>query len=183
MNPLYDAKLEYLESTGTQYIDTGIVPNSTTKVISQLSMKTGYNGWGSSGGQESFLWGISSNKYALSVASNWNIILTNVETDYQKHTFDLENGSQKFDGIQYGTTTIGDTAVSGQTLYLFASHVEWTNASYWSNEKIYYTKIYNGNTLVRDYIPVLDINDRPCLFDKVSKTCFYNQGTGEFLYG
>ena len=40
-----------------------------------------------------------------------------------------------------------------------------------------------NDTLVRDYIPVLDANDRPCLFDKVSKTCFYNQGKGEFLYG
>ena len=48
---------------------------------------------------------------------------------------------------------------------------------------IYLTKIYDNNTLVRNYIPVLDKNKRPCLFDKVSKTCFYNQGSGEFLYG
>ena len=48
---------------------------------------------------------------------------------------------------------------------------------------VYGFKIYEGTTLIQDYVPVLDSNDRPCLFDKVSKTCFYNQGTGEFLYG
>ena len=29
----------------------------------------------------------------------------------------------------------------------------------------------------------IDSNSRPCLFDRVSKECYYNQGTGEFLYG
>ncbi len=48
---------------------------------------------------------------------------------------------------------------------------------------LYYTKIYDNDTLVRDYIPVIDSTSRPCLFDKVSKECYYNQGTGEFLYG
>ena len=30
--PPYDAEIEYLESTGTQYIETGIIPNYQTKV-------------------------------------------------------------------------------------------------------------------------------------------------------
>ena len=29
----------------------------------------------------------------------------------------------------------------------------------------------------------LDKNGKPCMFDTVSKKPFYNQGTGEFLYG
>ena len=34
-----------------------------------------------------------------------------------------------------------------------------------------------------DLIPVLDKNNIPCMFDKVTKQFFYNQGTGQFLYG
>ena len=49
--------------------------------------------------------------------------------------------------------------------------------------KIYSAKFYDSDALIRDYIPVLDKNKRPCLFDKVDKKCYYNQGTGEFLYG
>lgn len=44
-------------------------------------------------------------------------------------------------------------------------------------------KIYDNNDLVRDFIPVLDNNGIACLFDKVENKYYYNQGTGEFLYG
>ena len=49
--------------------------------------------------------------------------------------------------------------------------------------KTYYAKIWDDNILVRDYIPVLDYDMRPCMYDKVSGKFFYNQGTDEFLYG
>ena len=49
--------------------------------------------------------------------------------------------------------------------------------------RLYSYKIYDNNTLVRDYIPVIDSSERPCLFDKVSRKYYYNQGTGEFLWG
>ena len=68
------------------------------------------------------------------------------------------------------------------SFYIFNIHTEVDTSNY-SKFKLYYFKIYDNDILVRDYVPVLDKNDRPCLFDKVSKTCFYNQGTGEFLYG
>ena len=48
---------------------------------------------------------------------------------------------------------------------------------------LYYMEVYDNDTLVRDYIPVLNSSNRPCLFDKVERKCYYNQGTGEFLYG
>ena len=47
---------------------------------------------------------------------------------------------------------------------------------------IWYFKIYEGDTLVRDYIPVIDSSGRPCLYDKVEDKFYYNEGTGEFLY-
>ena len=66
---------------------------------------------------------------------------------------------------------------------MFARHSSSGGVEELGWSRIYYTKIYDNDNLIRDYIPVLDSNDRPCMFDKVSKTCFYNQGTGEFLYG
>ena len=174
--------VNYLESTRTQYIDTGIYPKSTTKVIFKFSGESVKNGWGSGGGAESFLWGSRSGKYTSSVASNWNYVLSDVDTDDKVHVFELSSGSQKIDGIQYGTTTIGDTALSHQTLYFFANHVEWSSTPEYGVERIYSSKIYDGDTLVRDYIPVIDSSNRPCLFDKIEKKCYYNQGTGEFLY-
>lgn len=33
-----------------------------------------------------------------------------------------------------------------------------------------------------DFIPVLDADGTPCMYDKVSRTCFYNSGAGAFGY-
>lgn len=34
----------------------------------------------------------------------------------------------------------------------------------------------------RDFVPVLDANGTPCMFDKISRKSFYNNGTGTFGY-
>ena len=49
--------------------------------------------------------------------------------------------------------------------------------------KLYYFKIYDNDVLVRDFIPVIDNNEIPCMFDKVESKFYYNQGTGQFIAG
>ena len=184
--------LDYIESTGTQYVDTGIVPKSTTKMVVDFAYTTSstssqLNGWGSSDSTEAFSFGVvgSSQTFYCYVTSNYTATFTNVPFDNNKHTFSLESGSQKLDSVEYGTNTIGSTAVSGQTMYLFAVHGEWqsTGGASYSNEKIYSCKIYDGNTLVRDFQPAFDYNNTPCLYDKITETFFYNLGSGTFNYG
>lgn len=47
---------------------------------------------------------------------------------------------------------------------------------------IYYCSISQGTKLVRNYIPCLNETGTPCMFDTVTQTPFYNNGTGDFLY-
>ena len=56
------------------------------------------------------------------------------------------------------------------------------SAGFFSNLRLYYCKIYDNGTLIRDYIPVLDWDDVPCLYDKVKRKLYYNAGTGSFTY-
>lgn len=49
--------------------------------------------------------------------------------------------------------------------------------------KLYYCKIWDNGVLVRDFVPAIDRTVKPCLYDKVSKTYFYNEGTGDFGAG
>ena len=44
-------------------------------------------------------------------------------------------------------------------------------------------KIYDEDTLLRDYVPVLDENNIACLYDTVEGKFYYNQGTGVFIGG
>lgn len=55
---------------------------------------------------------------------------------------------------------------------------------YGKDVRIYYCKIYEGDTLVRDFIPVLSLENshenEPCLYDQVENKFYYNQGSGTF---
>lgn len=48
---------------------------------------------------------------------------------------------------------------------------------------IYKFQIKRAEKIVLNLIPCLDNNNRPCMYDTVSGKTYYNQGTGEFLYG
>ena len=70
------------------------------------------------------------------------------------------------------------------SMYIFSANVKGSVPyENMGNIRLYYFQIFDNNALVRDYIPVIDSSERPCLFDKVSRECYYNQGTGEFLWG
>lgn len=68
----------------------------------------------------------------------------------------------------------------------YSAYNQWTGQVYSSNGsrtgKFYYVKIWEGNTLVRDIIPVLDENGTPCVYDKVTKQYFYNKYNGIISY-
>ena len=183
--------VEYIESTGTQYIDTGIVPKSTTR----MEIKLKYNdlngnqtmGWGSGSSQEAFHLGFIGvyEEFIVSVSSNYSFGFSGVPKDEAIHTFDLKSGSQKIDGVQFGTDTIGNTASVGQTLFLFALYAEWvtSRATDFCKCNLYYCKLYDGDTLVRDFKPVKDGAGIYCLYDEVEKRYYYNQGSGSFTGG
>ena len=181
--------VEYLQSTGTQYIDTKIVPKTTTRVVIDLeytSIESQYMGWGSSGSKEAFTWGVHPTLgFVGNVSGNYASDSTNIAADTSRHIFDLKKGSLKFDGTEFATTnTFTDTAENDQTMYLFAQNAEWTTELYSPNKvKIYSCQIYDGNTLVRDYKPYLDSSRVYCLYDKVEGKCYYSQGTEGFLGG
>lgn len=44
-------------------------------------------------------------------------------------------------------------------------------------------RLYKNGELVRDLIPAVDQNGVVCLFDYVTKSYFYNQGTGVLVGG
>ena len=48
---------------------------------------------------------------------------------------------------------------------------------------MYKCKIFDNDILVRDFIPVLDREMRPAMYDSVTGKLFYNKGTGVFIIG
>lgn len=177
--------VEYIESTGTQWIDTNIYPTSqtTVKIKFNMTAPTGgiivgfYNNEG-----DSFRFFNYSNNAYLDYGSGAGYNRINGGTVASGTIYNIEFGNRYVKNIDTNTNIISGTAVSFSdkttSIGVFGDSTDQDKAS----GKIYYLKIYINNILARDFIPVLDSNNVPCLYDKISKTYFYNSGTGVFNY-
>lgn len=56
-----------------------------------------------------------------------------------------------------------------------------TGLSYRHIGKIYGAKIWEGDTLIRDYIPVVDGDNKGCFYDKTLNALFYSSGSSDFV--
>lgn len=180
-------KVNYIESTGTQYIDTGVKLNQDSKVEMKMAFAEGAtNIFGSR---------------TSATQNNFTIVFnssTGVTMDFQNYSnnrlsvdIPVSLDSPIYYSISKDELKIGDTvkAVQNyssfetpQTAYIFdVSGNSWIKTK--AKGRLYYCKIYDGDTLVRDFVPVIDGSNIACLYDRVEKKCYYNAGTGTFSYG
>lgn len=179
-------QVEYIESTGSAYIDTGIIPNTNTKIDISFELITKGNYGIIFGGEDAYnsngfhLYNTSGN-FDISFGARYSAstIPFELNTKYKfvmdKTGFTLNSTSGTFE-----TNTISTT----YSIYLFAVHratnVTETNAL----KRIYYCKLYNNGTLVRDMIPCYRVSDNVIgMYDLVSNTFFTNAGSGAFTKG
>ena len=181
-------RVEYLESTGTQYIDT-IVGSTMFKIyidgnfmnITQTQYIIGAYYWNGNVNSNYRLLGISDEKFLAQIGAGGTEKKV-IDADIARHLFalDLYSKTVSIDNMKY------DLDYSNKeiqyNLHLFC-RIGTNGLSNFAQFRLYSAKIYDNDTLVRDYIPVIDSSERPCLFDKVNRECYYNQGTGEFLWG
>lgn len=186
--------LTYIESTGTQYIDTGFKPNNNTRTVmdfelSQSSNKVdayGYFGARGEKGNENY-YGFFKAKtqtydlywqFAELYSSIWPI--TNINTFAVRRKIDADGPSATIDGVT--KTYSARTFQSLYSMYLFASN-EHGAAGYPGLMKLYSCQLYDNGTLIRDFIPCKTESGAVGLFDKVESKFYGNAGTGAFLAG
>jgi len=185
-------EVEYLESTGTQYINTGITGGSGTKAeikcfsTNTTSNKALFGARDASTYYNSFtIWQTANNKIRFDYsADSSSVQLTIVWDPTVPHILKKDGRYNYIDGVQQ--TSNGEKTFScNYTFSLFGVNTGGTTAgSTCLVGRVYYCRIWNGSgSLVRDLIPVLDWNYTPCMYDKVTGQFFYNQGTGTFQYG
>ena len=186
----YYTEVEYLESTGTQYIDTGVYPADMTYVeaeaqYTQVNKRQTLLGCYITNSNYNTFAGTNVQSNYANFFAQWSpgTYSGPVASDTNKHFFSFDKPTKVFT-VDNSTTTLDGTTsnVSGQTLYMFATH-SGSTIDRQANAKIYYLKIKNGDTLVRDFIPVLGWDGKGYMYDKVSRQLFGNAGTGDFVLG
>lgn len=179
-------QVEYLQSSGTQYIRTGLYNADGLKVTFQTvayvyeggvaMARTGatmYDRFGIG-------WYTHQGEKLIFMTSGWNGLLME---DYKNHT------------IAFGANTGWDLIVDGNVIetipssarntvnlemYLFRDNARNKNGKC----KIYNAKFYKSGTLVRDIYPCYRKSDNKSgMYDLVTDTFYTNAGSGEFTVG
>lgn len=154
-------KLKYLIGDGDNYIDLGQrTVDSNTKIKTKVENVDGNQCCVFQfDNSNNFKYLLSESRHMIYYNGNW------ISLD--------EKLEQEFNLNEYGFTYNG-------VIYLFK--ISSANTDYAGKSKIYYFQMYQSDQLTLDLIPVLDQNNIPCMYDKVSDQFFYNQGTGTFGY-
>ena len=173
--------LSYIQSSGTQWIDTEFIPTNNT-VVEMSIKKVGNNldyerFFGIKEVYEIMRRGTNATNFELRFngTDNNNANIPISTTNFCK----LKFGKQRIelDDALLGTYT--DSFTTNKTACIFCANGE----AIYGIMQLQYCKIWEDETLIRDFIPATDFDGVTCLYDKVNKKFYYNKGTGTFIGG
>lgn len=185
--------VDYLQSSGTQWIEMGVAPNQNTKAVLKIKIneftRQGASLIGSRTDTNSsdqfftYLDYIGGGRFLFRVDGQpetipWKGLTTDkiyiVTLSGTEMKAELEDGTAVFSK----TFSVSDFT-STVTMALFKSK-PFNNGF---QGRIYSCKHYSGDELIQDFVPCLDTEGVPCMFDFVSRKSFYNKGNGSFTWG
>lgn len=185
----YDAEIEYLESSGTQWINTKHAFSGS--FAWEIKCSTPAPNTTAFGARTSLLRSsvLFNNNGAIGVAIG---TMSTASSPFQfgnisgVHTYKLDvvaqKGSTWLDGVslQNNVSFQGDY-VTNIPQAIFANNFG-KNVQELSSIRVYNAKMWQTNKLVRDLIPVR-VGTTGYMYDKVSGQLFGNSGTGSFMLG
>lgn len=186
-------EVEYIESSGTQYINTGLklkqthsvemaiqnLTNASAKIFGSRTSATSNNYsilTGLVGGTLSLVTDFqnyTNNRLSVDITNNLN----------DKYTIKINNSKMSINNTEKAITTYSSFTTPSNA-YIFNASGTYPAGYVNASTKLYYCKIWNGTTLVRDYIPCYRKSDNePGLYDLVNNVFYTNAGSDSFTYG
>lgn len=179
--------VDYIESTGTQYIDTGLnLDACRVEIVAECTTLPATGGY-----QQLFSKNYDYAGCAIFACNpNWGVrSATQTNTPSNKKStiiadFSLENTFPKvvmtIDGVTVGYARTNLPSSANRNWSLMSS----PNRSFGLKGRVYSCKMYDlENNLLRDLRPHIYPNGEVCMYDMVTRQHFYNKGNGEFGYG
>ena len=187
-------ELEYIQSSGTQYIRLDFTPDSDTRVVldHQLTDTSG-------------TYAMLGSRTSTTSADVFSVFVTNgqLRTDYaanehgtftattSRETLDKDGRVTKYNGKT--STLSAATFTCPRPMVLFSvQNVSGTQGFVFDDQvdnrpvkmRLYSCQIYDGDTLARDLVPARRQSDSAVgLYDTVTGTFYGNAGTGAFAAG
>ena len=189
--------IKYLESTGTQWIDTGYIPKYETKmeiqfVITQLQTRLG-NASCPICGRSGFNYKNFGFFTPVNGVNTEMVFFANTSYTFNfgvlgkliTGIIDLPNGyiELSYDDVIYNKYLNMPLETYAYSLYLFQCNFAGVAGDSDAHIQIRSVRLKENDALVHDFIPVLDKDGTPCMYDRVEGKFCYNQGTGQFIAG
>ena len=171
------------------YINTGFTPNQNTRVVMGCSITTSEGVWcfGARQGTNNSTFSLlleSSNK----IRSDYNTTVpTASSTSAAIGAYQIIDKNKNVTTIGAGATSTTVTATagtfdSGCPLYLFTTNTNGSTASANGDLTIFWCRIYDNGTLVRNLVPVIKKLDGSVgFYDTVGRTFYQQGGTGTLI--
>ncbi len=172
----YGIPLEYIESTGTQYINTKLNYTSVKYIENKAKLNAidtnRYNLIGGASG--SVYWGTSNGFWRCGGEIGF-------QGDTNVHIFkiDFPNKKASVDGVDLPPRTVSASETNIISLFTASNTLD-----YISKANVYYNKMYDSQkNIIQHLIPMKKHDGTICMFDLISKEYYENKGTGSFIAG
>lgn len=175
-------EVEWIQSSGTQYIDTGIVPGINAKISIDFDVI--------SAGSDDVICGVIAPNICIGYSTtrifgafkNGTGESTGADTTVVgRHSAEISNGNFILDGTSHSFSAISSYSTT-RSIYLFAGSYSGVAGGVYGKvtAKVYACKIFDGDSLVRDYIPCKNPEGTVGLYDLIGGE-FYTTPTAVTL--
>ena len=177
--------VDYLQSSGTQYIDTGrkLTQDSDITIDFMIVGKINRSA-GMFGSRESAY----EKNLAMFQTTSPNIFAVDF-SKYPKYRFSMDSSLNRTK-IRANKTGVWVNDILKTSWSDIANFETPTNGlifdvgnNNWTGNKVAMRLYGYTDGDAQRLVPCLDTNGVPCLYDLIGKTTFYNQGTGSFTWG
>lgn len=175
-------KLDYIESSGTQYIDTGVsnFPAQNTRVILDVDWLSGLGSY--FGCSTSYRWYVDASQ-PTKIYSGYldEGKSADIATVIGRYTVDKNGVYTNVNGVKIQHASAGVTISA--SIYLLAHNDSSGVSSIADAARIYSCKIYSSSGLIRQFVPCKNSSGEVGLYDEVNDVFYGNAGTGVFIAG
>lgn len=178
--PIGYTELDYIECTGTQYIDSGFILNQDSRIVCEFMYKGGAGVYGARNT-------VSSNNFSMRVISGkWQmgygdgVTSGTIPSDTTNwHVADHNKNRLFIDGELAAERTYEEFTPNKAA----AIGAIRAGSVYYGDGRYRTCQMYDDGVLVRDFRPCISPDGEIGMYDVVNSTFHGNAGTGEFVAG
>ena len=180
-------EVEYIEATGTQYLDTLFKPNEKTTIrmdfqLTSTASTQGIFGVSEQSAGKTYRLGVSAAGYFYFAQKSNQYNGSAGSSNTSRNVFEVKDGKMFCNDLEYTTITDSTSFQCDYNAYIF--YFSGNTSIQKASGKLYSLTIYDNETLVRDLVPCYRKSDGVIgMYDTVSGNFLVNQGTDEFIKG